>query len=199
MSAVRSLRIRIRLTDAGSLFGLDDGRVYFRFDEAYALNPARPILSMSFMGEDDLATRARLLDPLLPATFGAGNGKLPGFFRNLLPEGMLRKHLLSPAYDIVAYAAYLGGRGHALKFSERQRGVTKLTPGVLRSLANAWELPEARLRDIVADAVDKAMRMWPDLINRSVIAEGQKVRLLAHLRAHPSGKAWHRRYGPGQT
>jgi serine/threonine-protein kinase HipA len=106
--------------------------------------------------------------------------------------------VLSPAYDIVAYAAYLGGRGHALKFSEGQRGVTMLTPSVLRSLANAWELPEPKLRTTVADAVDKAMRLWPDLINHSVIAEGQKIRLLAHLREHPGGKAWHRRYGSRQ-
>ena len=40
MSMLRSLRIRLRQTDVGSLFALDDGRVYFRFDDAYAADPS---------------------------------------------------------------------------------------------------------------------------------------------------------------
>jgi serine/threonine-protein kinase HipA len=435
MSSVQSLRIRVGLTDVGSLFGLDDGRVYFRFDDAYALDPNRPVLSMSFMGETETETRTRLLDPQLPATFGAGNGKLPVFFRNLLPEGMLRKHLLSdagllptdelgllaycgtdlpgdvwalaetleegalgrlltqgkdsyemsshqlptpeavslsglqpkvslveapggryvmrskhdsgmhyigklpasdyaglpevehvsllmaqaagvnvckadllplstiagqlpftlrddarnfllvhrfdrdvgtptgrlhmedfaqvleltpeskydgtyeglgvalglisdnpddllellrrikvnellgnydahaknysmlytpdglvlsPAYDIVAYAAYLGGRGHALKFSEGQQGVTNLTPAVLRNMANAWEVPESKLSAAVTATVDRAMRLWPDMIRNSAMPVGQQDRLLEHLYQQPSAQAWLRRHKGSQ-
>jgi len=432
MSSVRSLRIKLGQTDVGSLFGLDDGRVYFRFDESYAIDPRRPVLSTAFMAETEPDTQAQLLNPGLSSTIGDGNGRLPVFFRNLLPEGMLRKHLissggieegdelgllaycgedlpgdvwavaesldegalgrlltqgrdsyemsshqlptpqavslsgvqpkvslveapggryvmrsknntglhfigklpasdyatmpeveyvsmqlaaaagvtvcqtnllplsdiadqlpytlrddarnfllvrrfdrdadtptgrlhmedfaqalelrpeskydgnyavigavlqiasstpeqdlfellrrikvnellgnfdahvknfsllysasgqvrLSPAYDIVAYAAYIDGKGHALRFYPDQTGRADLTPGVLRHLANIWEIPETRLKEIVAHTVDQAMRTWPNLIKESILLAGQKERLLGHLKKNPSVIAWRKR------
>lgn len=430
MSAVQSLRIRIGKCDVGSLFGLDDGRTYFRFDDAYALEANRPILSVSFLGESESDTRARLLDPFLASTFGSGSGQLPAFFRNLLPEGILRKHLqadaglspmdelgllaycgtdlpgdvwavaenldesalgrlltqgrdsyemsshqlptpqavslsgvqpkvslmsgeggryvmrskqtngmhfigklpasdyaglpevehaslmmaaaagvtvcqtellplsaiagqlpfslrddarnfllvhrfdrdqktptgrlhmedfaqilglnpeskyegtydglgfalklissnpddvlelarrikvnellgnydahtknfsvlyseegivLAPAYDVVAYAAYMGGGGHALKFSNQQNARTNLTPSVVRMLANFWEIPEKKITAALATTVDKAMRNWPDIIEKSLMSESQKSRLKEHLFSQPSAKDWLRR------
>ncbi len=435
MSSVRSLRIKIGTTDVGSLFGLDDGRVYFRFDELYALDPKRPVLSVSFLAETEHETRAQLLTPSLSATIGRGDGRLPVFFQNLLPEGMLRKHLimsaqlderdelgllaycgddlpgnvravaeqlndkalgrlitqdresyemsshqlptpeaislsgvqpkvslvnaprnryvmrsknasgrhfigklpasdyaglpeveytamqlaraagvhvcsaellplsaiasqlpftlrddarnfllihrfdrdagvgsgrvhmedfaqalelptdekyqgtyaaiglilqfisgnaekdlwellrrikvnellgnydahvknfsllydneqpngigLSPAYDIVAYAVYLNGQGHALKFYPHQKAKSLLTPAVLRELANLWAIPEARLKEVVLSTVEQALLSWPDMIDASPMTAGQKQRLLAHLESNPSVKAWRRRY-----
>lgn len=110
MSVVRSLRIRLGRTDVGSLFGLDDGRVYFRFDDAYAKNPARPVLSQLYVvapatgvgaeraaqaiAEAEAATVAQLLDPALDVNRGDGKFGLPPFFQNLLPEGPLRKQLI---------------------------------------------------------------------------------------------------------
>lgn len=433
MSGVRSLRIKIAGVDAGSLFGLDDGRVYFRFDEAYALNRQRPILSLSFMAGDEAATQAQLLDPALASLAGAGQGKLPVFFRNLLPEGVLRKHLvsvgklnrddelgllalcgadlpgdvaavaetlseaqlgrlitqsrdsyemsshqlptpaamslsgvqpkvslmreangryvmrskdgtgrhfigklpasdyanmpeiehlsmelaraagvntcqtellpltaiadrlpfslredgrhfllvhrfdrdadtptkrlhmedfaqvlerspdakyegsydeigliltelieggeddvlellrrikvnellgnadahlknfsllyaggakqprLSPAYDIVAYAAYLENTGHGLKFRRGQAKPGNLLPGVLRELSNVWRIPEKSLKDAVAQTVDAAMRTWPAMIAGADIDENQKGRLLRHIEANASVVAWRQR------
>lgn len=436
MSGIRSLRIKLGQVDVGSLFAVDDGRVYFRFDERYAIDPNRPVLSTSFVGDTEPETQAQLLNPALSSTFGAGGGRLPVFFRNLLPEGMLRKHLvaragiddrdelallaycgedlpgdvwalpetlddkalgrlvtqgrdsyemsshqlptpeavslsgvqpkvtlveapggryvmrskdgagrhfigklpasdyaglpeveftsmelaraaganvcstdllplsaigdrlpftlrddarnfllvhrfdrdaptptgrlhmedfaqalelesddkyegtyaaiglvlqmtsaaptediyellrrikinemlgnydahvknfsilyqpdgehgsvarLSPAYDIVAYAAYLDGRGHALKFYPGQPGKTNLTPAVLRKLANIWEIPETTLKDVVAKTVDRAMKAWPNMIRDSNMAPGQKDRLTKHLEANESVQAWHRR------
>ncbi|MES2105300.1 MAG: type II toxin-antitoxin system HipA family toxin [Pseudomonadota bacterium] len=432
MSSVRSLRIQLGHTDVGSLFGLDDGRVYFRFDESYAINPTRPVLSTAFIADTEPDTQAQLLSPGLASTIGEGNGRLPVFFRNLLPEGMLRKHLLSsgrleegdelgllaycgedlpgdawavaetldepalgrlltqgrdsyemsshqlptpqavslsgvqpkvslmeepggryvmrsknnaglhfigklpasdyaampeveyvsmqlaaaagvttcqtdllpltaiagqlpytlredarnfllvrrfdrdadtatgrlhmedfaqalelrpeakyegsyaaiglvlqrassapeedlfellrrikvnellgnfdahvknfsllygaagdvrlsPAYDIVAYAAYLDGQGHALKFYPDQKARADLTPAVLRQLANTWEVPETRLKDAVAQTVDRAMRTWPALIKESILLAGQKDRLLGHLEKNPGVVAWRKR------
>jgi serine/threonine-protein kinase HipA len=432
MSSVRSLRIKIGKTDVGSLFGLDDGRVYFRFDEAYALNSQRPTLSAAFVAVSEPETQAQLLSPSLVSNIGAGGGRLPVFFRNLLPEGMLRKHLisrgglgerdelgllaycgedlpgdvlalgeqlddkslgrlmtqsresyemsshqlptpeaislsgvqpkvslveapggryvmrsknsvglhfigklpasdyarmpeveytslllaqaagvnvctakllplsaiasqlpftlrddarnfllvhrfdrdvdsptgrlhmedfaqalelppdekydgsyaaiglvlqvasgdsredifellrrikvnellgnydahvknysllyqasgearLSPAYDIVAYAAYLEGRGHALKFYPNQKSKGSLAPAVLREFANLWAIPETLLKDVVVMTVDKAMRAWPDIIADSPMAPAQKEKLLAHLEKNPSVQAWRRR------
>jgi serine/threonine-protein kinase HipA len=103
---------------------------------------------------------------------------------------------LSPAYDIVAYAAYLDGKGHALKFYPDQKARADLAPAVLRQLANTWELPETRLKDVVAYTVDQAMRTWPALIRESILLAGQKQRLLDHLEKNPSVIAWGRRH-PG--
>ncbi|MDM0051660.1 type II toxin-antitoxin system HipA family toxin [Variovorax sp. J22R115] len=110
MSVVRSLRIRRGRTDVGSLFGLDDGRVYFRFDDEYAKNPKRPVLSQLYVvapaiagssermaqpiAEAEAATVAQLLDPALDVNRGDGKFGLPPFFQNLLPEGPLRKQLV---------------------------------------------------------------------------------------------------------
>ncbi|MES2830491.1 MAG: type II toxin-antitoxin system HipA family toxin [Pseudomonadota bacterium] len=433
MSSVRSLRIKIGGVDVGSLFGLDDGRVYFRFDESYALDAQPPILSVSFQAEFEQDTRAQLLSQSLSATIGAGGGRLPVFFQNLLPEGMLRKHLiltgqlderdelgllaycgedlpgnvqalgeqldqkalgrlitqsrdsyemsshqlptpdaislsgvqpkvslvsaagnryvmrsknangqhfigklpasdyaglpeveytamqlaraagvavctaellplsaiasqlpfalrddarnfllvhrfdrdagtgsgrvhmedfaqalelspdekydgtyaaiglilqfvssnaeedlwellrriktnellgnydahvknysllyetpsaarLSPAYDIVAYAAYLSGQGHALKFYPHQKAKTLLTPAVLRELANLWAVPEARLKNVVMATVERAMKSWPEMIEQSPMTVAQKTKLLAHLESNTSVQAWRRRH-----
>jgi serine/threonine-protein kinase HipA len=100
MSLVRSLRIKLGHQPVGSLFGVDDGRVYFRFDDAYARHLDRPVLSQLYVvpGGDEpsrAATMAQLLDPALAANRGSGNGRLPPFFQNLLPEGQLRKQLIA--------------------------------------------------------------------------------------------------------
>lgn len=435
MSVVRSLRIRLGEVDVGSLFGLDDGRVYFHVDDAYALNPARPVLSQLYLAETEDATRTQLLSPTLAVNRGPGNGRLPPFFRGLLPEGRLRKHLLAdaglppddelgllsycgtdlpgnvyalreqldepalgrlicqgrdayemssgqlptpqaqsisgvqpkvalveapggryvmrskddanvhfigklpasdyprlpevefaamalaraagvdtchvelkplhaiaarlpfelreddrqfllvrrfdrdaptrngrlhmedmaqaqgidpdakydgtyaalglalriasadgradllelvrrikvnellgnydahlknfsllyadpraprlaPAYDIVAYAAYLGGRGHALKFVPGQVSAAALTPAVLRQLANAWDMPELPLRAAVQETVDRAMTQWPALLAQLPLAAAQREAIWAHAQGNPSAQAWARRQRP---
>lgn len=46
-----------------------------------------------------------------------------------------RTPALSPAYDVVAYAAYMGGRGHALRFvpgGEKQARLTAKTVQLLQ-------------------------------------------------------------------
>ena len=99
MSLVRSLRIVMDEVNVGSLFELDDGRSYFRFDEAYALLPdaQRPILSQAFEAETEAETRSQLLDAALEETRGDGKRGLPPFFENLLPEGRLRQQLVEMA------------------------------------------------------------------------------------------------------
>ena len=84
--------------------------MYFRFDDAYAKNPARPVLSQLYVvapadfgqrrtcragvAEAEAATVAQLLDPALDVNRGDGKFGLPPFFQNLLPEGPLRKQLV---------------------------------------------------------------------------------------------------------
>lgn len=125
MSAIRSLRIKLGATDVGSLFALDDGRTYFRIDQAYALDATRPILSLSYQGETANETQQALLNPTLENNVGAGNGKLPNFFRNLLAEGVLRKHLIMTAQlehnDELGLLAFCGTDlpGNILALSEQ--------------------------------------------------------------------------------
>ncbi len=111
MSVIRSLRIRLGRIDVGSLFEIDDGRIYFRFDDAYAKDPSRPILSQVYLmapsaralaadpararAEAEAATVAQLLDPALAVNRGDGHFGLPPFFQNLLPEGALRRQLVA--------------------------------------------------------------------------------------------------------
>lgn len=432
MSMLRSLRVRLGLVEVGSLFALDDGRCYFRFDDDYAmLGASRPILSQLYCASTEERTRAQLLDPTLAANRGDGQGGLPPFFQNLLPEGQLRKHLiqraglapndefgllaycgkdlpgdvsavaedlderrlgrllgqghdsyemssgqlpvpdgeslsgvqpklalvqeggryvmrskdsqgshfiaklpatdypnmpqvefaslslaaaagvdvcqfaleplsaiadhlpfglrndasrfllvqrfdrdaptatgrrhmedfaqvtgtapgakyagtyaaigvvlkersargmedvfellrrikvnellgnfdahlknfsflyripqqaaLSPAYDIVAYAAYVGGNGHALNFVPEQKGKQLLTPAILRRLANIWDIPEPKLQAVLVETVERAMTQWPTLIAQLPFTDDQRGKLLAHLEANASVAAWRRR------
>ncbi|MFP3637891.1 type II toxin-antitoxin system HipA family toxin [Paraburkholderia sp. SIMBA_054] len=114
MSLVRSLRIVMDTVNVGSLFELDDGRSYFRFDEAYAMMPEgeRPVLSQAFEGDSEAETRSQLLDPALEETRGDGKRGLPPFFENLLPEGRLRRQLVEEAgieeRDSLGLLAYCG-------------------------------------------------------------------------------------------
>ncbi|MFL9879734.1 type II toxin-antitoxin system HipA family toxin [Herbaspirillum rhizosphaerae] len=432
MSMLRSLRIRLGVTEVGSLFALDDGRVYFRFDDAYAIDAQRPVLSQLYRASTEDRTVAQLLNPALEVNRGDGKGGLPPFFQNLLPEGQLRKHLieraglppddefgllafcgkdlpgdvsalseslddvhlgrligqgrdsyemsagqlptpdgesisgvqpkiglvrasggryvmrskdaqgahfigklpasdyphmpevefsslalaraagvqvcehelvpltaiadrlpfglrsdaenfllihrfdrdattptgrlhmedfaqitgtpaaakyagtyaalgivllersakgeddlfellrrikvnellgnfdahlknfsmlyrtsqvaeLSPAYDIVAYSAYLAGHGHALAFAPGERARQLLTPAVLRELANIWGVPEPKLQMILVDTVERAMQSWPELLRTLPLTDVQRTRIKAHLDTNPSVIAWQRR------
>lgn len=432
MSAIRSLRIRLGTTEVGSLFWLEDGRVYFRFDEQYINDVGRPTLSQIYQASTDALTRAQLADPALALNRGNGSGGLPPFFQNLLPEGQLRKHLLergglapddefgllaycgkdlpgdvwataetlderamgrligqsrdsyemsshqlptpegeslsgvqpkvalvrdaggryvmrsknaagahfigklpasnyphlpevehaslvlaaaagvqtckhellplsaisdklpfglrsdaenfllvhrfdrdaptatgrrhmedfaqvtgtlaankyrgtyaaigrvlldrscngqddvfellrrikvnellgnfdahlknfsllyatpqearlSPAYDIVAYSAYLGGSGHALAFTPDQKGRQLLLPRTLRALANLWGIPEPKLQAVVADTVNRAMTQWPDLLPALPLSTAQRQSVQEHIEKNESVVAWRRR------
>jgi len=112
MSAVRALKIKRGAVDVGTLFDLEDGRVYFQFDDSYIIDTARPILTVSIFEETEEETRAQLVNPPVQLRFGGGNRHLPIFFRNLLPEGILRKQLIADAGievdDEMALLAYCG-------------------------------------------------------------------------------------------
>lgn len=100
---------------------------------------------------------------------------------------------LSPAYDIVAYSAYLHGRGHALRFFPEQELRPALTPVTVRALANLWRQPERKLSAVLKDVVDRAMRSWPGLIAASPMSGAQKEKVMEHLFNHPDARAWSRR------
>lgn len=105
-----------------------------------------------------------------------------------------REASLSPAYDIVAHAAYAPGGGHALPFAPEHAGRQLLTPTIVRTLANAWDMFEPMLAAVISDTVDRAMRAWPALLPTLPLTHEQRARLVAFIEADPSVAAWRRRH-----
>ncbi len=104
---------------------------------------------------------------------------------------------LSPAYDVVAYAAYLGGRGHALRFVPGGEKQARLTAQTLRSFCNATGMFETRVRGVLNEAVGKACEAWPGMIEASSLLERQKQNLLKHFEACDAVKSWRARRAAG--
>jgi serine/threonine-protein kinase HipA len=77
------LEVRLLDTVVGTLTNLPNDQNLFVFDAAYLADPARPILSLSFLDAyGEVRTDVR------PVT-----RRLPSFFSNLLPEGPLREYI----------------------------------------------------------------------------------------------------------
>lgn len=96
-----------------------------------------------------------------------------------------RTPALSPAYDIVAYAAYLSGRGHALLFSRGGTRAARLTPAVVREFCNEAHFPETKATAVVREVVKCACDQWPALIESSGLLPQQKQRLREHFEGVP--------------
>ena len=106
---------------------------------------------------------------------------------------------LSPAYDVVAYAAYLGGRGHALRFVPGGEKQARLNAATVRSFCNAAGMFETRVRSVLREAVGKACQTWPALIAASGLLDKQKQNLLHHFEACHAVQSWRaRRAGAGR-
>lgn len=78
-----TLRVRLHGRTVGTLARLPGGQYVFAFERAYADDPERPTLSLHFA--DPLG---QVLTDLRPE-----RGRLPPFFSNLLPEGLLLEYL----------------------------------------------------------------------------------------------------------
>lgn len=95
------------------------------------------------------------------------------------PDG--RTPQLSPAYDIVAYAAQYPGRGHALCFTGGGARQATLSPLVVRDFCAAAQIPETVAQGVIRETVKAAATAWPDMINASRLLPEQKARLLEHF------------------
>lgn len=98
------------------------------------------------------------------------------------PDGRIA---LSPAYDIVAYSAYMNGNGHALAFSHGQPKRLVLGPATLRLFANDAGVPEAKLRNEIRKVCTLAMKHWPAMITASDLRPQQKDKLHMFMTARP--------------
>ncbi|MDX2220346.1 MAG: HipA domain-containing protein [Burkholderiales bacterium] len=89
---------------------------------------------------------------------------------------------LSPAYDIVAQAAFVKAPQHALPLI---RGSAKrdtfLDPLVLRTFCAEAGMLETRGRAIVRGVVESALDQWPPMIEESRLPASMKNRLLEHV------------------
>ncbi len=128
MADARVLKILLGDVPVGHLTGFQDGKSLFAFDDSYIdLGPGRPTLSLSFNTPGDEEAAERRLREIHSSRM-----KLPPFFSNLLPEGVLREYMVKRLkihhdheFDILMA---LGGS----------------LPGAIRALP-AHELPQAAL------------------------------------------------------
>ena len=90
MADARVLKILLGDVPVGHLTGFQDGKNLFTFDDNYVeLGPSRPTLSLSFnVPRDEAATEHQLRGTW------SSRIRLPPFFSNLLPEGVLRDYMV---------------------------------------------------------------------------------------------------------
>lgn len=90
MADAQVLKILLGDVPVGHLTGFQDGKNLLTFDDSYVeLGPSRPTLGLSFnTPEDEEATERKLKETY------SSRMKLPPFFSNLLPEGVLREYMV---------------------------------------------------------------------------------------------------------
>ena len=133
MAEARVLKILLGDVPVGHLTGFPDGKSLFAFDDSYIdLGPGRPTLSLSFNTPgDEEATERRLRE------IYSSRMKLPPFFSNLLPEGVLREYMVKRLkihhdheFDLLmALGASLPGAIRALPADEQTQAAINFRPG----------------------------------------------------------------------
>jgi serine/threonine-protein kinase HipA len=134
MADAQVLKILLGDVPVGHLTGFQDGKNLFTFDDSYVeLGPSRPTLSLSFNTPgDEEATERRHRENY------SSRMRLPPFFSNLLPEGVLREYmvkLLKVHHDhefdlLMALAESLPGAVRAVRADELPRAALDDRPGV---------------------------------------------------------------------
>lgn len=112
-----------------------------------------------------------------------------------------KRATLSPAYDIVGFAAYSNIVGHGMKilpdemlpkrFGAGQK--QHLSPAILRAFCSRLEIVEKPAAAAIEDAVQKAAKHWAEMVMDSHITDAMKNRLLARLEGHSMIQSWRRR------
>lgn len=118
-------------------------------------------------------------------------GNYEAHFKNFClsyPDGTTP--VLSKAFDIVAWSAYLGGQDHALalyraesKNPEQPKVFNTLSPGALREFCNRVGIAEQACTTVIRDTVALALQSWPGMIAKSTILDEQKERLITRIQS----------------
>jgi len=137
MADARVLKILLGDVPVGHLTGFPDGKSLFAFDDSYIdPGPSRPTLSLSFnMPGDEEGTERKLRE------IYSSRMKLPPFFSNLLPEGVLREYMVKRLkthhdheFDILmALGASLPGAVRALPADELPQAAINYRLGTTRA------------------------------------------------------------------
>lgn len=147
---------------------------------------------------------------VMSRSMGLGDATIEEFIRRLAVNELLgnydahvknfgiiykdgRTPSLSPAYDVVAYAAFLPGRGHALPFARQGGHAPRLSPAVIREFCNEAVFSETKAVAVVREVVRAACEQWPALIEASALLPQQKQRLLSHFEGVPMVASMRRR------
>lgn len=207
--------------DADQPFVLGEGRLFLavrRFDrdgrrhihcedfaQIFGVRPElkyhHPLASYASMLRVLVQTPGLGVEPALEMTRRiVVNDLLGNFDGHLKNYGLLyrdgRTPELSPAYDVVAYAAYLVGRGHALQFVPDGERQARVTPMVIRQLCNAVPgLLEPKVNAVIRETARLALDAWPRLIEESSLLDKQKSNLMAHFEATPVIASLRKRVG----
>ena len=133
MAEARVLKILLGDAPIGHLTGFQDGKSLFAFDDSYIdLGLGRPTLSLSFsVPGDEEATERKLRET------HTSRMKLPQFFSNLLPEGVLREYVVKRLkihhdheFDLLmALGASLPGAVRALPADDLPQAAIHYRPG----------------------------------------------------------------------
>lgn len=143
MAEARVLKILLGDEPVGHLTGFPDGKSLFALDDSYIdLGPGRPTLSLSFNTPGDEEETGRRLREIHSSRM-----KLPPFFSNLLPEGVLREYMVKRLkihhdheFDILlALGASLPGAVRALPADEPPQAAINYRPDTTHAAAN--EMP----------------------------------------------------------
>ncbi len=138
MADARVLKILLGDVPVGHLTGFPDGKSLFAFDDSYVdLGPGRPTLSLSFNTPGDEEATERKLREIY-----ASRMKLPPFFSNLLPEGVLREYMVKRLkihhdheFDLLmALGASLPGAIRALPADELPQAAVNYRPGTTHAV-----------------------------------------------------------------
>jgi len=138
MADARVLKILLGSVPVGHLTGFQDGKSLFAFDDSYIdLGPGRPTLSLSFNAPGDEEATERKLRAIYSSRM-----KLPPFFSNLLPEGVLREYMVKRLkihhdheFDLLmALGASLPGAIRALPADELPQAGINYRPGSTRAV-----------------------------------------------------------------
>ena len=82
--------------------------------------------------------------------------------------------VLSKAFDIVAWSAYITSQG-------QHKASKTLSPAALREFCNRVGVAEQPCAKIIKETVARAKALWPDMISSSPLLDVQKERLLRRL------------------
>lgn len=163
------------------------GLIRLQFDVDYANIPDRPLLSLSMRAADPAQEAALLMDSIAPMFNSTGDGRLPNFFQNLLPEGILRKHIAAErACEENDYFELFAACGEDLPGNVRALPATLTRAFISKIVTQDFDaLEESVIAEPLEDGVSIS-GMQPKLA--LILSGGRYVSGLRHGGGHIIGK-----------